>query len=318
MKRIRDFLLKDEIDTTGTTNEVTPGTSILIKDVDLGFDNTTAYLKNLNLEVKQGELIAIVGEVGSGKSSLLSAILGEMYKLNNGTFNVNGSSAYVSQQAWIQNATVKDNILFGKEYDEKIYNEIIQASCLATDLNIMPASDLTEIGEKGINLSGGQKQRISLARSLYSNSDIYFLDDPLSAVDSHVGKDLFDNVIGPNGLLNKKTRLFVTNSLSFLSQVDRIIMMHNGMIMEIGSYDELLRSAGKFSEFIRLYLNAKKSNQDDKVNESTEKTAKIKEIIQVKSKTEVAGEKIIVKEKIESGKVFKLGNFIRIYTLYFN
>merc|ERR1712127_645107 len=150
-------------------------------------------------------------------------ILGEMHKLNKGIINLNGSTAYVAQQAWIQNATVKDNILFGRQFNEKIYNEVLQASCLATDLNIMPAGDMTEIGEMGINLSGGQKQRISLARSLYSDADIYFLDDPLSAVDSHVGKNIFDQVIGPNGLLKKKTRMFVTNSLSFLSQVDRVI-----------------------------------------------------------------------------------------------
>lgn len=316
LKRIRDFLLKDEIDLSGTTNKQISGTSILIKDVDFGFDNSTAaYLKNINIEIKQGELIAVVGEVGCGKSSLLSGILGEMYKLNDGTFNLNGSTAYVPQQAWIQNATVKENILFGREYDEKIYNEIIQASCLATDLNIMPAGDLTEIGEKGINLSGGQKQRISLARSLYSNCDIYFFDDPLSAVDSHVGKDLFDHVIGPYGLLKDKTRIFVTNSLSFLPKVDRIIMMVNGMIMEVGSYEQLLtNNEGKFSEFIKLYLNNKISNDEHNKleDENTTKKKEAIEITSVPSKTIVAGEKIIVKEKIESGKVKTA-----VFTTYF-
>jgi ABC-type multidrug transport system fused ATPase/permease subunit len=128
-----------------------------------------------------------------------------MHKLNEkGLVNINGSTAYVPQQAWIQNATVKDNIMFGAEYDAEFYAQIIKSCALEQDLAIMPAGDKTEIGEKGINLSGGQKQRISLARSLYAKSDIYMLDDSLSAVDSHVGKHIFDNVIGPKGLLKDK------------------------------------------------------------------------------------------------------------------
>ena len=305
MKRIEDFLLKDEIDPKSISYENIPGLSIRVKNADFGFDKSNAYLKNLNLEVKKGELIAVVGEIGNGKSSLLSAILGEMYKLNNGILNLNGTSAYVSQQAWIQNATVRENILFGQEYNEKKYDEIIQAACLITDLNLMPSSDMTEIGEKGINLSGGQKQRISLARSLYSDSDMYFLDDPLSAVDSHVGKSLFDDVIGPSGLLKNKTRIFVTNSLSFLSQVDRVVMMENGKIVEIGSYEELLSNAKQFSKFIRHYLETKKVNDNKTIEENdketTEKSKLTTKSVQLKSK--LSNEKIIVKEKIETEKV---------------
>ncbi len=145
----------------------------------------------------------MVGNVGSGKSSLLSSILGEMIKLN-GKINLNGSISYIPQQSWIQNATVKENILFGKLYDKDFYDKIVSACALTPDFNILPAGDQTEIGEKGINLSGGQKQRISLSRAVYSDSDIYLLDDPLSAVDAHVGRQLFDLVIGPSGILNKK------------------------------------------------------------------------------------------------------------------
>ncbi|XP_042073998.1 ATP-binding cassette sub-family C member 2-like, partial [Haplochromis burtoni] len=115
-----------------------------------------------------------------------------------------GSLAFVPQQAWIQNATLKDNILFGSPHEEENFKKVIQACALAPDLELLPGGDLTEIGEKGINLSGGQKQRVSLARAVYSQADIYLLDDPLSAVDSHVGKHLFENVIGPNGLLKDK------------------------------------------------------------------------------------------------------------------
>ncbi len=138
--------------------------------------------------------MAILGKVGCGKSSLLSGLLGEMHKLNDGLVNLNGSTAYVPQQAWIQNATLKNNILFNLDLDEKYYDRCVSACSLLPDLDIMPSGDQTEIGEKGINLSGGQKQRISLARALYSNADIYLLDDPLSAVDAHVGKSIFDKV----------------------------------------------------------------------------------------------------------------------------
>ena len=121
--------------------------------------------------------------------------------------NFQGSVAYVPQQAWIQNATLKDNVLFGKAFTSKRYAKTIHACALQTDLDILPGGDMTEIGEKGINLSGGQKQRVSLARAVYFDADIYLLDDPLSAVDSHVGKHIFDKVIGPKGKLRKKVRL---------------------------------------------------------------------------------------------------------------
>jgi ABC-type multidrug transport system fused ATPase/permease subunit len=121
-----------------------------------------------------------------------------------GSVNVYGRIGYVAQQAWIQNATLKDNILFGKELKDEKYTKIIEACALVTDLNVLPAGDKTEIGEKGINLSGGQKQRISLARAVYNDADIYILDDPLSAVDAHVGKHIFENVVGPKGVLKNK------------------------------------------------------------------------------------------------------------------
>jgi ABC-type multidrug transport system fused ATPase/permease subunit len=201
--------------------------------------------------------------VGSGKSSLISGLLGEMHKLNEGRININGSTAYVPQQAWIQNATVKNNILFSLDHDEVLYQKVLEACSLKSDLVIMPAGDRTEIGEKGINLSGGQKQRISLARALYSRADIYMLDDPLSAVDAHVGKHIFDQVIGPNGLLKNKTRLFVTNSLSYLPQTDQIFMLDGGSIVEMGSYDELRKRDGLFADFIRNYLTKNENDRKD-------------------------------------------------------
>jgi ABC-type multidrug transport system fused ATPase/permease subunit len=131
---------------------------------------------------------------------MISAILGEMNRVSGGYY-INGTVSYAAQQAWIQNATLKENIIFGNKLDEEKYKRVIEACALVTDFNILPAGDRTEIGEKGINLSGGQKQRVSLARAVYNDSDIYLFDDPLSAVDAHVGKHIFDKVVGPNGCL---------------------------------------------------------------------------------------------------------------------
>uniref|UniRef100_A0A8C7VTN0 ATP-binding cassette, sub-family C (CFTR/MRP), member 3 n=1 Tax=Oncorhynchus mykiss TaxID=8022 RepID=A0A8C7VTN0_ONCMY len=209
-------------------------------------------LHNINLMVPQGSLLAVVGHVGCGKSSLVSALLGEMEKME-GDISIQGSVAYVPQQAWIQNATLRDNILFGKAYNEHKYRCCLDACALTQDLEVLPGGDLTEIGEKGINLSGGQRQRVSLARALYNEADVYLLDDPLSAVDAHVAKHIFDQVIGPEGALQGKTRILVTHGISFLPQVDNIVVMVEGRVSEMGSYQELLKQNGAFAEFLRNY-----------------------------------------------------------------
>ena len=146
----------------------------------LSLSNIT--LQNLNLSIPKGSLVAIVGSVGSGKSSLLSALLGEMHHCA-GTVNISGELklAYVTQQAWIMNETLRENILFGKQFNQDKYNRVIESCALKPDLAMLTAGDLTEIGEKGINLSGGQKQRVSIARACYSDADLYLFDDPLSA-----------------------------------------------------------------------------------------------------------------------------------------
>ncbi len=219
-------------------------------------------LSDIELDIGQGSLVAIVGTVGSGKSSMLSALLGEMEKLS-GNVTISGSLAYVSQQAWIQNAKLKENILFGSKMDDNKYNKVIDNCALLSDLDILPAKDETEIGEKGINLSGGQKQRVSLARAVYADADIYLLDDPLSAVDSHVGKHIFDKVIGPEGCLSNKTRVLVTHAVTFLPKVDKIIVLKKGVISESGSYKELLAQKGDFAEFLVQHIS-------DQGEESTE------------------------------------------------
>lgn len=215
-------------------------------------------------------MVAVVGSVGSGKSSVVSAFLGEMERVS-GIVNTNGTIAYVSQQAWIQNATLKDNILFGKVYDKKTYDRVVEACALKPDFDMLPAGDMTEIGEKGINLSGGQKQRVSLARAVYNDADIYFLDDPLSAVDSHVGKHIFEKVLGPSGILAKKTRLLVTHGIIFLPEVDNIYVMKGGEVSESGTYSELLSKKGSFAEFLIQHIQETATDDAEDLDELKQK-----------------------------------------------
>uniref|UniRef100_A0A3B4FJA6 ATP binding cassette subfamily C member 3 n=1 Tax=Pundamilia nyererei TaxID=303518 RepID=A0A3B4FJA6_9CICH len=246
LKRVQNFLSHDELD-PDSVNRIT----VVNGKFTWGKDDAPV-LHNINVMVPQGSLLAVVGHVGCGKSSLISALLGDMEKVE-GEVSVRGSVAYVPQQAWIQNATLRDNILFGNPYNEQKYNSVLEACALTPDLQVLPGGDMTEIGEKGINLSGGQRQRVSLARALYSDADVYLLDDPLSAVDAHVSKHIFDNLIGPEGALKGKTRILVTHGISFLPQVDNIMVMVDGRVSEMGSYQDLLKQNGAFAEFLRNY-----------------------------------------------------------------
>ncbi|KAI9534115.1 hypothetical protein NQZ68_016833 [Dissostichus eleginoides] len=208
LRRLGHFLCQEELnhDNVEKLPYSTGGYSVIIEGGSFSWTNAgLPCLQRINMKVKTGSLVAVVGHVASGKSSLLSAMLGEMEK-KSGFVSVKGSVAYVPQQAWIQNASLKDNILFGGERKESWYHRVLEACALLPDLDILPAGDSTEIGEKGLNLSGGQKQRVSLARAVYRKSDVYLLDDPLSAVDAHVGQHIFDRVIGPRGLLKDKFR----------------------------------------------------------------------------------------------------------------
>lgn len=254
--RINKFLLTGDLDSSNVQHDQSAENPIKIKRGTFAWgtsDDDLLTLRGINLTVKDGELLAVVGQVGSGKSSLISAVLGEMEKIE-GSVNVRGSIAYVAQQAWIQNATLRDNILFGKPYEAKKYDEVLEACALKPDLEILPGGDQTEIGEKGINLSGGQKQRVSLARAVYANTEVYLLDDPLSAVDSHVGKHIMDKVIGPTGILKEKTRILVTHGLHWLPQCDNVAVLVGGEISEYGSYDDLLNENGALAQFIKQYL----------------------------------------------------------------
>ncbi|XP_045474208.1 multidrug resistance-associated protein 1 isoform X6 [Harmonia axyridis] len=264
VKRINKFLNLEELDPNNVNHDQSED-CLVVKNGSFswGEENT---LKNINLRINFSSLTAVVGSVGSGKSSLISAFLGEMEK-RSGHVNSVGSVAYVAQQAWIQNATLRDNILFGKTFDKDLYEKVVEACALNADLAMLPAGDQTEIGEKGINLSGGQKQRVSLARAVYADADIYYLDDPLSAVDSHVGKHIFEQVIGPKGILQNKTRVLVTHAITYLPQIDQILVIKDGEISETGTYQELLDKKGAFAEFLVNHINSALDEEDSDLNE---------------------------------------------------
>ncbi|CAH0750174.1 unnamed protein product [Diatraea saccharalis] len=280
IKRLNKFMNCEELDENAVEHDLKEPNPLVIENghFSWGEKDSEPVLKNINLHVPRGSLVAVVGAVGSGKSSLLSALLGEMNKVS-GRINTTGEIAYVPQQAWIQNATLQDNILFGKELDKQRYNNVINVCALKPDFEVLPGGDQTEIGEKGINLSGGQKQRVSLARAVYFDADNYFLDDPLSAVDSHVGKHIFEKVIGPNGLLKSKTRVWVTHSVSYLAQTDLVLVLRDGEISEAGTYQQLLEKKGAFAEFLLHHLS-------DAERTSPEELDAIKEQLETKLGTE--------------------------------
>ncbi|GMF17174.1 unnamed protein product [Phytophthora lilii] len=228
--------------------------SILDKE-SLGGGDNLPVLQGVTLEARPGDLIAVVGHVGAGKSTLLSGILGDA-RCSRGEVNLRGSVAYVSQQPFIQNATVRENICFGLPFNEAKYAEALRVSTMQKDLAVLPGGDMTEIGEKGINLSGGQRTRVALARAVYQDADIYLLDDILSAVDSHVGHDIFKECI--KSCLKDKLVVLVTHGLTFLSECDKIVVLENGMIVEHGAYDDLMEKDGG----LLMDLVAKYKDQD--------------------------------------------------------
>ncbi|KAF9372450.1 hypothetical protein CPB97_001258, partial [Podila verticillata] len=233
-------------------------------------EKTTFALKNINLSIPRGQLVAVVGAVGSGKSSLLNALVGEMRKTG-GRMEYGGTIGYCPQSAWIQNANVKDNILFGLPLDEDRYHRVIRDCALERDIEILPDGDQTEIGERGINLSGGQKQRVNIARAVYFDADVVLLDDPLSAVDAHVGKYLFKNCI--MGALQGKTRVLVTHQLHVLPQVDYIICMKDGEIVERGTFHELMGNEGEFSNLMKAHGGIEEEQAEEEEEEEKEEEA---------------------------------------------
>ncbi|KAG8136298.1 hypothetical protein E2320_009263 [Naja naja] len=231
-------------------------------------------LYNIDLEIEKGKLVGICGSVGSGKTSLISAILG---------------------QAWILNSTLRDNILFGKEFEEERYNMVLNDCCLRPDLAILPNGDLTEIGDRGANLSGGQRQRISLARALYSDKSIFILDDPLSALDAHVGNHIFNSAIRKH--LKSKTVLFITHQLQYLVDCDEVVFMKEGCITERGSHEDLMNLNGDYAAI----FNSLQLGETPHIEVNLKKTANssLKRLPEKGSKTgSVKKEKVVKKEEV--------------------
>ncbi|MBA0608837.1 hypothetical protein Godav_021014 [Gossypium davidsonii] len=278
--------------------------SILIKCNEISWDinpSSKPTLKDIDFVVKPGEKVAICGEVGSGKSTLLAAVLGEVPKVN-GTVHVHGKKAYVSQTAWIQTGSIQENILFGSVMDPVWYQEVVGKCCLIKDLQMLPFGDLTEIGERGVNLSGGQKQRIQLARALYQNADIYFLDDPFSAVDAQTATSLFNEYV--MRALSDKTVLLVSHQVDFFPAFNSILLMSGGEIIEAGTYDQLLASSQKFQDLVNAHNNTIGSEMDVSYSSNGRVMASKDVIKNVHVKEEpimATGEQLIKEEERETG-----------------
>jgi ABC-type multidrug transport system fused ATPase/permease subunit len=218
--------------------------SLLKEDLDFAIGLDGEYelvLQDINLRIPKGACVAIVGQVGSGKSTLLSALIGELYHQEGTMVNMIGEVAYVSQKPWITSSTVKDAILFGEPYDDVRFKECIRCADMTEDLKQMSNGLDTVLGDRGVNLSGGQRTRLAIARAFYANKDIYLFDDPISALDVHVGKTVMEE--GILHYLKGKTRLVSTHALAYLPYFDYIIIMDQGRIAERGTYNEILHSA---------------------------------------------------------------------------
>ncbi|KAG5420363.1 hypothetical protein I9W82_002244 [Candida metapsilosis] len=294
MGRVRKFLVSEELDsnairkvphtydTSENPIEIINASfywtrpKYYIDQVDEVFDDESHALKDINLEVPKGTMSCIIGKVGSGKTSLLYALLGQMVCIRgasgrNPVVKVHGSVAYCAQSPWIMNASIKENILFGCKFEPEFYKMTISACQLEQDLKILPDGDETQVGEKGVSLSGGQKARLSLARAVYARADIYLLDDILSAVDSHVGKKITEEVLSKKGLIGGKTIVLCTNSISVLRYSDNIIMIEKGRLTESASYSEVDENHHpKMYKLIRDFGNSRESSSEATATSSSE------------------------------------------------
>lgn len=291
LNRLLSFLSADEVDPTLVTKlpKVTNVGDISVEILNETFlwqqqlDESTTLreeeealdesrseaLINLNFKAKKGQLACIVGRVGSGKSTFLNCILGEMPavphdKSKEASIRIHGDVAYCSQVPWIINATVKENILFGHRMEPDFYEKAIEVCQLKPDLDILPDGDETLVGEKGISLSGGQKARLSLARAIYARADVYIFDDILSAVDAHVGENLINQVLGHNGILKTKTRILATNSIKVLNEASRIYLLENKQITETGNLKSITaKKSGKLYELIQEFGSRENTDMEN-------------------------------------------------------
>ncbi|KAI3976241.1 hypothetical protein MKX01_032173 [Papaver californicum] len=257
LDRIASFLRLDDLG-CDIVEKLPRSASDIALDIENGnfswdLSSLTPTLRDLNFQVNHGMKVAVCGTVGSGKSSLLSCILGEVPKVS-GTIKISGKKAFVAQSPWIQSGTIEENILFGKRMDRIMYDSILEACSLKKDLEILSFGDQTVIGERGINLSGGQKQRIQIARAIYQDADTYLLDDPFSAVDAHTGSHIFKECL--LGLLSSKTVIYVTHQVEFLPSADLILVLKDGKITQAGKYEDISNSGTDFMELVGAHEKA--------------------------------------------------------------
>ncbi|XP_069614144.1 ATP-binding cassette sub-family C member 4 isoform X2 [Ranitomeya imitator] len=263
IRRIKNFLLLDEVSKPAVDQPEENEKDLLVQIQDLTcyWDTTLAMptLQNISCTVRPGELLAVIGPVGAGKSSLLSAVLGELPK-GKGFVDIRGRIAYVSQQPWVFSGTVRSNILFGKEYNQEKYERVLRVCALKKDLLQLEDGDMTMIGDRGVTLSGGQKARVNLARAVYQDADIYLLDDPLSAVDAEVGRHLFEKCICQ--ALRKKLCILVTHQLQYLSAAKQILIIKEGQMVGKGTFPELLQSGIDFASLLKSGEEEQSPTQD--------------------------------------------------------
>nr|XP_054751164.1 ATP-binding cassette sub-family C member 9-like [Lytechinus pictus]XP_054751165.1 ATP-binding cassette sub-family C member 9-like [Lytechinus pictus] len=300
---------------------------VAVKLVNASFtwdsDSNLPIISRANVEIPAGKLTMVVGQVGSGKSSLISAILGEMTTMSGSVmFGSKSSIAYAAQKAWLLNASLKDNIIFNNEFDNRRYRKVLKSCALEPDIEILPGGDQTEIGEKGINLSGGQKQRVSVGRAMYSNRDIIILDDPLSALDVHVGKTLFEEGITNLLIKNNQTVILVTHQLQYLQEADKILVMQDGRIKHQGTMEEIAEADPTLYNSWKEAINyVSEVEADPSGNESESETERKKLKRQISRQMTVEEEekkkagseegKLIEKEEMERGSVS-----YRVYLYY--
>jgi ATP-binding cassette subfamily C (CFTR/MRP) protein 1 len=273
ISRLRSFFLAEELQhdaviSMGPVDEL-GDESLTIRDGTFTWDRNSDknILKDINFSASKGELTCVLGRVGAGKSTFLQALLGNVFKVR-GRVIVHGAVAYVAQQPWVMNASVKENITFGHRFDPVFYEKTVKACALTEDFAQLPDGDNTEVGERGISLSGGQKARLTLARAVYARADIYLLDDCLSAVDQHVGRHLIENVLGPSGLLSGKTRILATNSIPVLTEADFVCLIKEGKITERGTYDQLIAMKGEVANLIKTANNQDQSAPEPELTSS--------------------------------------------------
>nr|CAD7462471.1 unnamed protein product [Timema tahoe] len=248
IKRLEDFLsLEETVAVTERTGHSKMGITISGVSASWEDNSITDTLSQINLNVQPDQLCVVIGPVGAGKSSLLQAILKEL-PLSKGTITASSEVSYASQEPWLFVGTVRQNILFGQPYNPKRYNEVVKVCALKRDFELFPNGDKTVVGERGVSLSGGQRARINLARAVYRESDVYLLDDPLSAVDTHVGKHLFEECI--TSYLRGKARILVTHQLQHIKYADHIVILNNGLIEVQGTYNELTASNINFAALL--------------------------------------------------------------------